>query len=1206
MSQPLCSDTGAATPPIGGTRSPEEGTRSLRGWAPRRRTLETASARDSDDESSDPDYVPGDLEGETLSTGAPAGRATRRPETWLGEDAPVPVVSPSKYAIDGELARGGLGRILRGWDRRLDRPVAIKVALHDGVEARVRFMREVAITARLQHPAIVPVYEAGCWPGGEPFYAMKLISGCSLKEAIAEKKTLDERLSLLPNVIAVAEAVAYAHSVGIIHRDLKPANILVGPFGETVVIDWGVAREASEATPTASSEDTLPPGWKPPADAQALTETGAVLGTPAYMPPEQASGAPVDMRADVYAIGAILYHILAGIAPYDGGRCTEVVARVLLYPPERVELREPGVPLELADIVRKAMARAPEERYASAMELAEELKRFQTGQLVGAHHYTSGALARRWVRRHRVPVAVGVAALGALLATGTLSLRRIIAERRVAESRRIEAEAARDETAHSNHELLLAHARSSLDRDPTAALAWLLRYPLDAAEWPTANMIAADAVSRGVSSHVYRLGTSAVGYVAFSPDGRRLAAGTNAGNVSVFSLQDGAVASVSSSPSAIASLSFFAGSEDIVFSDRDGNVVLHNVDSGRSRRVFTGQGIAGVMASSGDKIAAAFTDGTARLWDNRAGTARLLARTGSALGSIAFSRDGKAVAFAGVGGGIHHFDVASGLGRSALAGVGELHTVVFSPDGRRLALGGVDGSLWTWDTAPGSRPSRASGHAAAIQQIAFSPGGEIIATASDDRTARLWARSSMEHPRALTGHSNGVCAVAFNPGGTILASASQDGVIKLWSTAEGIPLTTLRGHTDAVWGLAFSPDGRILASAGGDGTLRTWAISPQPPRVLSGHRDYVYHARFSPDGASLATESADRSVRLWDVRTGEGRVLGKHLDVAFGLEFSPDGKLLATAGFDGTVRVWDQIGGQAQVLSGHRGSVSPPAFSPDAAFLASGGSEGDVRLWDILSGTSKVLTGHRGEVRRVAFSPVGTAIASAGADGDVRVWNTSTLHADVLSGHTGAVFRVSYSPDGRYVASGGVDGQIILWDTEEHSGRLIGGHGSRVNAISFSADGTVLVSGDEDGTVSFWDARNGDRTMLRAHDGAVVAIGLSRDGQLAATSGQDMTIRLWNPPSGASVVLRGHEGLVADVSFSPDGTLLASASWDRTVRLWPTRSTTAPPTMPWDLQSWIRTKTTARLGPDLRPATEPSHEAPRGKPWGPNQPQEPR
>jgi serine/threonine protein kinase len=153
------------------------------------------------------------------------------------------VVETSAYEISGEFARGGLGRILQAKDRRLGRPVAIKELLRSHTRATERFIREALVTARLQHPAIVPVYEAGHWPTGEPFYAMKLVNGRSLDQVIADTRNIEERLALLPVVTDVCEAIAYAHSEKIIHRDLKPANILVGSFGETVVIDWGLAKE---------------------------------------------------------------------------------------------------------------------------------------------------------------------------------------------------------------------------------------------------------------------------------------------------------------------------------------------------------------------------------------------------------------------------------------------------------------------------------------------------------------------------------------------------------------------------------------------------------------------------------------------------------------------------------------------------------------------------------------------------------------------------------------------------------------------------------------------------------------------------------------------------------------------------------------------------------------------------------------------------
>jgi serine/threonine protein kinase len=211
---------------------------------------------------------------------------------------------------------------------------------------------------------------------------MKFISGkSSLRDVIAAAGTLDERLGLLPNVIALAEAMAYAHSLGIIHRDLKPANVLVGAFGETVVIDWGLAKDlnapdewgAAGAGTSASTSGAVP-----------LTVIGAVMGTPSYMPPEQASGEPVDQRADVYAVGAMLYEVLAGVPPYHGG-----TADVVNRPPTPVEAVQPGAPPDLAAIVRKAMARRPEDRYPSAGELAKDLRHFQTGRAVSARRYSA-------------------------------------------------------------------------------------------------------------------------------------------------------------------------------------------------------------------------------------------------------------------------------------------------------------------------------------------------------------------------------------------------------------------------------------------------------------------------------------------------------------------------------------------------------------------------------------------------------------------------------------------------------------------------------------------------------------------------------------------------------------------------------------------------------------------------------------------------
>jgi tetratricopeptide (TPR) repeat protein len=314
----------------------------------------------------------------------------------------LPTVDTNNYRIEREHARGGIGRVFAAEDLRLHRPVAVKELLSDGAGAADRFLREAELTARLQHPSIVPVYEAGYWPDGRPFYAMKFISGRPLGQLIAEGETLAQRLALLPQVIAVAEAMAYAHSKRIIHRDLKPANIVIGEFGETMVVDWGLGKDLSRATLETTAE--LPNGSPTPQQ----TVEGALLGTPAFMSPEQAAGEAVDERTDVYALGAILYTLLAGRPPFVTGQLSQLLTDVITQRLDPVENVQPGVPPELAAIVKKAMAVDRTRRYVDAGKLVRDLTRFQAGQLVGAHHYSTWTLTRRWLARHRTRIGWGI------------------------------------------------------------------------------------------------------------------------------------------------------------------------------------------------------------------------------------------------------------------------------------------------------------------------------------------------------------------------------------------------------------------------------------------------------------------------------------------------------------------------------------------------------------------------------------------------------------------------------------------------------------------------------------------------------------------------------------------------------------------------------------------------------------------------------
>jgi serine/threonine protein kinase len=329
-----------------------------------------------------------------------------------GEEVALPSIE-DRYIEGAEIGRGGLGRVSSVYDKRLGRQVALKEKLKGGHRADARFFQEALITAQLEHPSIIPVYDFGRKTDGTICYAMKLVSGNTLTEAITKKPLLATRLPLLPNVLAVCEAVAYAHSKKIIHRDLKPHNILVGDFGETILIDWGIAKSVgSKDWQTEEAQS------KPSLEAN-LTQQGSVLGTPAYMPLEQAQGKEVDERADVYSLGAILYHLLSGKPPYQAKNGVEVLKLLLAGPPPSLEIVAPLAPRDLQSIINKAMERDPRDRYETAKELVQDLKSFLAGQMVVARRYSLTERFYRILQKNRLTVLLWTVLLAGFLGVMT-------------------------------------------------------------------------------------------------------------------------------------------------------------------------------------------------------------------------------------------------------------------------------------------------------------------------------------------------------------------------------------------------------------------------------------------------------------------------------------------------------------------------------------------------------------------------------------------------------------------------------------------------------------------------------------------------------------------------------------------------------------------------------------------------------------------
>jgi serine/threonine-protein kinase len=315
-------------------------------------------------------------------------------------------------------------------DAELNREVALKEIQErfaDQPSARSRFLREADVTGNLEHPGIVPVYSVGCHADGRPFYAMRFIRGESMQDTIRrfhapqaqglqpQAQGLQplgfhslEFRDLLGRFVTVCNTIAYAHARGVLHRDVKPANVMLGPFGETLVVDWGLARLLEEPDAERTTADR--PIVAGASLRESATEMGQVIGTPAYMPPEQAEGILDRMgpQSDVFALGATLYSLLTGQPPYHGDDALGQARRAEWVPARQ---RNRSVPAALDAICRKAMARRPEDRYASARDLSEEVQRYLADEPVAAHAEPLTDRVRRWGRRHRGAVIAAVVLL---------------------------------------------------------------------------------------------------------------------------------------------------------------------------------------------------------------------------------------------------------------------------------------------------------------------------------------------------------------------------------------------------------------------------------------------------------------------------------------------------------------------------------------------------------------------------------------------------------------------------------------------------------------------------------------------------------------------------------------------------------------------------------------------------------------------------
>jgi WD40 repeat protein/tRNA A-37 threonylcarbamoyl transferase component Bud32 len=1009
-------------------------------------------------------------------------------------------------------AKGGLGAVFVAHDQELHRDVALKEiqARHaDRPESRARFLREAEITGGLEHPGIVPVYGLGQYADGRPFYAMRFIRGDSLREAIrrfheADKARRDpgERdlalRQLLSRFISACNALAYAHSRGVLHRDLKPDNIMLGKYGETLVVDWGLAKPLGQPDELGSADEDL---LRPTTAGSAVpTEAGSVMGTPAYMSPEQAGGKLDQLRpaSDVYSLGATLYTLLTGAPPFPSGDIFEILAKVQQgrFPPPRQI--KPSVSPTLEAICLKAMARKPDARYRTAQELAADVEHWLADEPVTAYRESVRARLWRWGRKHRALVTGAAVLLLAAVAALALSTALIGQEQaRTRQQRDLALEREREarrywyvgdlnlaqqawEGADVARVLrLLERQRPEPGAEDLRSFDWFYFWHLGHSEKFTL---------RGHRQVIYA--------VAFAPDGRSLASASHDGTVKLWDVATAAEqAMLQGNNKPIYSLAYAPDGQTIAAGDEGGQVKLWNRATQREQCSFRAHP-AGVMALAfapdGKTFATAGADGTVKLWETATGAGRAVS------------------------------PLWHGLQTMPQRGA-RVWSVAFAPDGRLLASGGDDRTVVLWETATGNERARLAGHTNGVTCVSFAPDGKTVASGSLDATVRLWEIADAKPgERTLKGHRGPVWSVRFAPNGKSLASASEDRTVKLWDTSTWQERGMRKGHTAAVRSVAFAPDGKTLATGSFDKTVKVWDLTRDPEGLsLHGHPEAVQSLAFAPDGKTLATGSRDKTIKLWNVTTGHLQAsLEGHTGLIYAVAFAPVGTMLASGSEDRTAKLWDPATGKVlATLQDHNGSVASLAFSPDGKVLATGSRDSTVKLWDVPSGRLR-----------------------------------ATLH-----GHTLGVLSLVFAPDGRMLASGSNDQAVKLWDvaTGKELAPLDGPTREplaqhSVYSVAFTRDGQTLAAGGHDGTVWLWDTKTGrQRSSLLGHIGPVHSVVFAPDGKTLATAGEDKTLRLWDLSTAQErLILHGHAEALECAAFSPDGKILAAGCADGAVKLW--------------------------------------------------------
>jgi WD40 repeat protein/serine/threonine protein kinase len=1043
---------------------------------------------------------------------------------------------PQDFQLLDLLGEGGMGLVYQARQNSLGRSIALKMIKPEHAtsqQARDLFLAEAMVTSQLDHPNIVPIHELGTNDQDQLFYSMKEVKGSPWSSGLFARP-LSDNLDIL---IRMADGVAFAHVHGVIHRDLKPSNVMLGDFGEILLMDWGLAVR-----------------FDPTTELAALTPRTALAGTPVYMAPEMARGEhkKIGPKSDLYLLGAILFQLLTGKPPHYG---TNAHACIILAAQNM--LNETEVKGELMDVARKAMATHLEDRYPDVRAFQEALRTYQSHSasiLISERAEKELITARE--RQDYNHYARSVFGFQEALTSwdGNEDALRGLQEAIDSYAR----------CALSRYDLDLAASLVEAEREQHPALHAGIQAAIKSRDQRQTRLKLLKRAASGMGIAIFTILAIAFFWIRMERD-RSLAAEEDARRALMQAEHQNYFNLIALAGQKIddhlfdQAVRLLADAPPLFRGWEWGHLQVLCHEDLRTFAPQLGPILAIAYAPDGTTYAHGSEDGRVCIRDAESDELLFnLTMHSSRINDLAFSPDGLALATVSNDKTMRLWNTQTGEPLAEMDGRDYLNAVAFHPNGKQLVTAGSDKIIRLWNVESGEPLHLLEGHTDWVLDVEFDPEGTHLLSSSRDGTARWWDLETRELIYTLPGPSGEMTSVAVAPHGRLGLTGSEDGSLQVWNFSDGSLLHSWPAHAGGVRAVAWPKGTPWMLSAGEDHELREWsAPGEMVQRAFVGHRDAVLAIACRPDGSRILSGGLAGQIKCWDSdQSSSTRILSGHEDHVNAISFSPDGRWIATGSWDGTAQIWNAATGEnVQTLEGHDDLVRSVAFSPDSLHLLTASWDMTTRIFQVESGQMEhAFGGHEDFVHAAVYNHQGTHILTGSSDRTARYRQVDTgAEVFVLKGHTNWVTAVAISPDDRYAATGGRDARVLMWDLS--TGEIVRGfegHEAAISSVAFSPDGTLLLTAGQDHTARLWTAATSELVHeLKGHGDQVHVAVFNPAGDRVLTGGNDETARVWDVKTGKEMIaLRGYKGGIYSGAFHPDGRSIGVAGLDHVGLIW--------------------------------------------------------